>query len=258
MSISKHIRLIVTFLIISVSTITNTLAGSGEHHELVHWGYQGDTGPSHWGDISPEFSPCKEGRKRSPIDINDTVKSEMNSIKFNYHNSSLNIINNGHTIQVNYNKSSSMTIDRKKYNLIQVHFHAPSEHKIKGKSYPMAAHLVHKSNDGQMSVVAILMEEGKENAVINAVWKNLPKETGKNCVIKGVKINISKLLPKERSYYNYSGSLTTPPCTECVQWYILKTPVTVSKGQVDKFTTMFGNNARPVQPINERIVRESF
>ncbi len=219
------------------------------------WSYEGETGPSHWGDLSPEFIACKDGKRQSPVNIIGAVKADLEDITFDYSASQLKIINNGHTIQVNYDPGSSITVGGKTYELLQFHFHSPSEHTVDGKPYDMVAHLVHKSSDGQLAVVAVFMTKGVQNGFLQTIWDNLPAEEGIEEAVPGVKIDINDLLPADRTYYTYPGSLTTPPCSEIVSWYVLKTPVEVSVAQVSKFVSIFNKNVRPVQLLSGRVIK---
>lgn len=222
----------------------------------IEWGYQGEMGPENWGDLTTEFSTCKIGEEQSPINIQGNASnSNLPAIQFDYKYSEYEVVNDGSTIKVNYEPGSSITVAGKRYELLQFHFHAPTEHQINGKTYPMEAHLVHQSSDGQLAVVGVLMEEGEENAFISALWSNLPQQSGVDRVIQGVKINASALPPAEQSYYQYAGSLTTPPCSEGVNWMVLKQPIEVSKAQIQQFESIYSDNARPVQPLNNRQVK---
>jgi carbonic anhydrase len=221
------------------------------------WGYDGKAGASNWGDLKPEYATCKLGLNQSPIDIKGAEAAELDAIKFDYKTSPLKIIDNGHTIQANYASGSSITVNGKQYNLIQVHFHQPSEEKVDGKAYPMDAHLVHKSEDGKLAVVAVLLNEGKRNQFLQTLWKNIPKQKKQEVSVKNVNINLAKLLPTKQGYYSFAGSLTTPPCSEEVTWMVLNTPVEMSKAQIAKFGSYYSNNARPVQPLNDRSLKVS-
>ena len=254
----QNIVLTSAFLFLPFAATTASFAESGEHGHSIHWCYEGEYGPEHWGDMKNEYSKCKGGERQSPVGIALTEKANLDSINVNYYATPLKIINNGHTIQINYGSGSSISIGNKKYDLLQFHFHSPSEHKINGKTYDMEAHLVHKGEDGKLAVVAVLMEEGKANDFIKTLWSNLPKDEGKEHAITDLKINANQLLPKHMNYYTYSGSLTTPPCSEIVNWFVLKTPIEVSKAQLDKFTSIFRKSARPIQPLQGRVVKESF
>ena len=243
---------VVCFLPLSVTL------GQENHFDSAHdWKYTGDHGPEHWGDLSSEFSSCAIGKAQSPIDIRDPHSAQLPPIKFSYQPSSLKIINNGHTIQINYASGSTITVGAKTYELMQFHFHHPSEEKINGQAYPMAAHLVHKNNEGKLAVVAVLIEEGNANQLISTLWDSLPPEEGKELDLDRVKVDVNDLLPTNYKYYTYAGALTTPPCSEGVTWYVLQTPTPISKGQIDKFATIYPLNARPIQPLNGRVVQKS-
>ena len=226
-------------------------------HE-IHWGYEGEGGPEHWGTLKPEFVLCGSGVSQSPIDIDKTYKTTLDAIQVSYNETPLKIINNGHSIQVNYAPGSFITVDGEKYELLQFHFHAPSEHKVKGKFYDMELHLVHKNGRNELAVLGVFMKKGKPNNIVQVLWDNMLKEVDKENVVSGISVNASGLLPKDRSYYHYFGSLTTPPCSEGVNWSVLKTPIEVSEAQIEKFRTVMGvDNNRPVLPLNKRFALES-
>ncbi|MCI4625148.1 MAG: carbonic anhydrase family protein [Candidatus Magnetoovum sp. WYHC-5] len=222
----------------------------------AHWTYEGAEGPEHWGDLSPTYATCKIGKSQSPIDIPKVEAATETAIAFSYAQTPLKIINNGHTIQVNYSPNSTITINGKEYKLMQFHFHSPSEHTLMGESFPMEAHIVHATKDKELAVIGVLFKVGAENPFIKTLWEHLPQKVDKEETVKGVNINAKQLIPTNTAtYYNYSGSLTTPPCSENVNWNVLQTPIEVSQEQVDKFVSLIGKNARPVQPINERDVK---
>ncbi len=223
-----------------------------------HWGYEGSTGPAHWGSLDPTFSECALGDAQTPIDINKTYKAALDNLEFSYKKTPLKIINNGHSIQVNYGPGSTLVVDGKTYNLLQFHFHSPSENKVQGNFYDMEMHLVHKNDGNEIAVVGLFLKKGKPNSTIQAIWKNLPKKKNKEKVVKKITINVSDLLPENRAYYHFYGSLTTPPCSENVNWSILKTPVEVSEKQIKKFQSIMKHDTnRPVQPIKSRFILES-
>ncbi len=222
----------------------------------TEWSYKGDTGPDRWGDLSPEFKLCKTGKKQSPIDIRETKKEKLPKINFNYEKSKLKVINNGHTIKVKYDKGSYIKYEDKRCDLLQFHFHTPSEHLIKGRAFPMEVHFVHKCDDGNLLVIGVMMKQGKENKTIKDIWAVMPEEVGKS-VESDIKINAKNLLPKKRTYYTYEGSLTTPPCSEGVTWIVMKEGIEVSKSQIEKFRKLYDMNSRPVQPLNDRVVKEA-
>jgi len=220
------------------------------------WSYSGNNGPVKWGSLEKGYAVCKTGEQQSPIDIIDAKarKGDIASMLFNYKPSTLRIIDNGHTIQVNYDPGSYVSVEGKQYNLVQVEFHHPSEEKIDGKGHEMAVHLVHKTTDGRMAVVAVFLDPGKENPLLKTLWANLPQTKEQEHVVENVKINVVQLLPQDKGYYTYAGSLTTPPCTEDVTWFVLKTPVQVSADQIARFARIYPMNARPIQPFNSRDV----
>jgi carbonic anhydrase len=221
------------------------------------WLLAGAHGPKHWGSMQADYSTCKLGHQQSPIDIRATKKEKLPALEFAYQPSPLKIIDNGHTIQVNYAPGSSVTIGGVRYDLLQFHFHKPSEERINGRDYPMVAHLVHKNAEGKLGVVAVLFKQGAENPLVKTLWDALPTEKGQQQEPAGASIDIASLLPKAQGYYNFPGSLTTPPCSEEVNWFVLKQPVEMSAAQLKRFAALYKHNARPVQPLNGRTVLES-
>ena len=232
--------------------------GAQEHSSPEHtWDYGASRGPSHWAELNPEFAPCKNGHHQSPIDIHNPQKADLPAIQFDYKSSPLNIVDNGHTIMINYSPGSFITVGGKRYELKQFHFHRPSEEKINGKGYEMTVHLVHADEKGNLAVVAVLLEKGEDNALVHTLWKDLPKEKGKIESEKDVQIDADGLLPPDHSYYTFSGSLTTPPCSEDVTWFVLKHPVSVSAAEIEQFSNLYRDDARPTQPLYGRVVLES-
>jgi carbonic anhydrase len=221
------------------------------------WDYGDAHGPSHWGELEPEFAPCKSGHHQSPIDIRNPETAALPPILFDYKPSALDIIDNGHTIMINYAPGSSISVGGKKYALKQFHFHRPSEEKINGKGYDMTLHLVHADQEGKLAVVAVLLEKGADNPLIHELWNDIPKEKDKEALLKDIQINVGTLLPANRGYYTFSGSLTTPPCSEDVTWYVLKQSVQVSAAEIEQFSKLYRNDARPTQPLYDRVVLES-
>ena len=213
----------------------------------VHWDYAGEMGPENWGD---EFPTCGKGMKQSPLNITGPFEKSKDTLVVNYKEGPLKIVNNGHTIQVNVEPGSTLKINKEVYNLLQFHFHRPSEEQIDGKPMAMVIHFVHKNAEGKLAVLGVLLNEGKDNADINTLWSNAPKSEGPEVVVEKVKFNPNSLVPAAMTHYSYEGSLTTPPCTEGVNFYILKTTVDIAKKQVVDFP--FKRNARPVQPLNGR------
>jgi carbonic anhydrase len=227
------------------------------HAADLHWNYGDRAGPTEWGSLSPEFATCKLGKHQSPIDIHGAKTADLPAIEFHYQPSPLAVIDNGHTIQVNYAPGSWIDIGGARYDLVQFHFHKPSEEKIDGKTHAMVAHLVHKNADGKLAVVAVLLDGGGANAMIDSIWKNLPKEKEKQVLVADTTVDASALLPKDHGYYTFQGSLTTPPCSEDVKWLVLKAPMKVSDGEIATFAGVYPMNARPTQPLNGRLVQVS-
>jgi len=213
----------------------------------VHWSYDGDMGPERWGK---EFPTCAKGKSQSPLDIKGPFVKSRTVVTTDYKEGPLKMINNGHTIQVNVTPGSKIRIDGVAHELLQFHFHRPSEEKIDGKPMAMVVHFVHKSAEGKLAVLGVLLKEGNENPGIKTLWANMPMEEGPEVTPEGVNFNPANLLPREFDFYSYEGSLTTPPCTEGVRFYILKSTVNVAKEQVAAFP--FKRNARPVQELNGR------
>jgi carbonic anhydrase len=244
-------------LAIVAGAVLSVVAIACHSAEDPHWSYGGATGPAKWGSLEKGFSQCKLGQFQSPIDISDASarKGDLPSLLFAYKPSPLKIIDNGHTIQVNYSPGSFVTVEGKAYELVQFHFHRPSEEKIDGKAHDMVAHLVHQGPGGKLAVIAVLLDTGRENRLIKTLWDNLPKEKGKENVADAVKINAVDLLPANKGYYTFAGSLTTPPCSEQVTWFVLKTPVQVSADEIARFAKSYPMNARPVQPVNDRDIQ---
>jgi carbonic anhydrase len=249
---SKNLLLlaVVTTLALANPAFAQQTAGGA----APEWGYSGDRGPSNWGET---FETCGLGKQQSPIDIESPDKAKLMKITFSYQPSPLNVINNGHTIQVNYAPGSTIELDGKTYELQQFHFHHMSETAIGSKHQPMEAHLVHKDKEGNLLVVAVLLKKGRANSAVNTVWKDLPVEEGSAYSPAASTVEAFKLLPAKHDYYTFSGSLTTPPCSENVTWVVMTDPATVSKEQIDTFAKLYPHNARPVQPLNGRKVMES-
>lgn len=228
-------------------------------HTEVHWSYEGDTGPAKWAQLKPEFNLCAIGKRQSPINIDEevTLKGPAEPLRFNYVPSGAVVINNGHTIQVDVQGENFITVRGMRYRLAQFHFHTPSEEQINGQRYAMVVHLVHKSEDGALAVVAVLLQPGDPNPMIDKVWTYMPLDVGDQVRMPRDLLNLNELLPVDQRYYQFVGSLTTPPCTEGVLWMVLKQPVTISRAQYRLFTQLYSGNARPVQALNGRVVRDA-
>jgi carbonic anhydrase len=221
----------------------------------VHWAYAGDTGPDSWGRLKPEFQQCMLGKRQSPIDIRDGIPVQLDPIQFDYRSSAFRVIDNGHTVQVNVEPGNSITVGGRRFDLIQFHFHRPSEERINGRQYDMVAHLVHKDLDGRLAVVAVLMDQGKSHPLVQQVWNNLPLEKNQEQMAQA-SMDLNQLLPEHRQYYTYMGSLTTPPCSEGVLWMVMKQPAAMSRDQVAVFSKLYPMNARPIQSTSGRLIKE--
>jgi carbonic anhydrase len=220
------------------------------------WTYDGPAGAAHWHKLSPEYAACGEGKRQSPIDIRDGVRSQQEPLVFNYKPSALRVHNNGRTLEVPHDAGSQLSISGKTYELVGFHFHRPSEERINGRRFDMSAHLMHRSTDGQWLAVAVVFMAGDEHPFIKTLWNSIPLDVGMVEQAGAVKIDASQLLPKLRGYYTFMGSLTEPPCTEGVRWIVMRTPVQMSRNQLETFGRLYEMNARPVQPVNGRLIKE--
>lgn len=243
---------IVCFLALPLSSIAQH--GHAPEHS---WDYSDAHGPAHWGELNPDFGLCQNGHHQSPIDIQNPKITDLPPIQFNYKSAPLDIIDNGHTVMINYAPGSFISVGGKRYELKQFHFHRPSEEHVNGKTYPMSAHFVHADQEGRLAVVAVLLEQGADNPVLRELWRNLPRQKDKETILKNVQIDAAGLLPAERGYYTFDGSLTTPPCSEHVTWLVLRNPVSISAEEIEQFSKLYQNDARPTQPLYDRVVLES-
>ena len=220
-----------------------------------HWAYHGDIGPNHWGDLSPSFAACGKGMSQSPVDLHNADTARMQAIGFHYRVTPIYLLHNGHTVQANYKAGSSITIGEDQFDLLQFHFHTPSEHKVGGQAFPMEIHFVHKHQaSGRLAVVGVLVAPGNHNLAAQEIWDNLPQKANTTSDHPRTLINGRDLLPENKDYFRYMGSLTTPPCSEGVSWYVLQTPVQFSAAQIQRIGNLMGYNARPVQKRNHRMV----
>lgn len=222
----------------------------------AHWDYGGSGGPATWGRMKPEFSKCATGTRQSPIDIRDGIKVELDPVQFDYKPSGFRVVDNGHTVQVNLAAGNSIEVMGRRYELVQFHFHRPSEERVNGKQFEMVVHLVHKDLDGRLAVVAVLLDRGAAQGAVQSVWNNLPLEKGEEVPARTL-LNVNELLPPERRYFTYMGSLTTPPCSEGVLWMVMKQPVPISAEQIGIFARLYPMNARPIQSASGRLIKES-
>jgi carbonic anhydrase len=247
-SVSRIARATLLAVALSLAAFGVALAQEG-----VHWSYEGESGPEHWGQLSSGFAACAKGVEQSPVDIPAGAPVNPADIAFSYQPSAVNIFNNGHTVQVAYAKGGSITLDGVIYSLDQFHFHAASEHAIGGAHSPLEIHLVHKNAQGGLAVVGVLLKAGAENPAYAPVLRNLPAQVSRQpAPVAGAIVDANQLLPAQRGYWRYNGSLTTPPCSEGVKWLVMSTPVELSEAQIAAFTSLYKDDARPLQPFNSR------
>jgi carbonic anhydrase len=225
-------------------------------HAMPHWGYVGSEGPDNWGKLSPEFVTCEVGRNQSPVDIKDVIDANLPAIKFKYNMlSPADIVNNGHTVQVNLWSGGEITLDNELFTLKQFHFHTPSENTINGKHFPLEAHLVHLNEKNEIAVVAILFEPGEDDELLATLWKDIPLQAGDSHQLDAKALSAMEFEGELKNYYRFNGSLTTPPCSEGVRWIVMKATRHISKAQLSLFEkALIQPNNRPVQPLNARVV----
>jgi len=242
-----------TIILVGLVAIAGASFANGESH---HWSYFGKTGPAHWAELDRTFSACSMGKQQSPINIQtkSVHSAALPPLEFNYKPGALHIVDNGHTIQANIDPGSSMAFGKERYELIQLHFHHPSEERVDGKVFDMEAHLVHRDAKGNLAVVAVLFNSGKQSAMVETLWQHLPGKRELESSPNGVSIDPAELIPPNHSYFTYIGSRTTPPCAEGVRWLVLKSPQTLSKQEIATFAAHYPNDARPIQQLNHRNV----
>jgi len=228
-----------------------------DKNEKAHWGYTGDIRPDKWGTLDVAYKTCSEGKVQSPINIFPSTDENLQSLDLNYTALASSIIDNGHTVQVNIESGSSLTIGSDVYKLKQFHFHTPSENNIHDQSFPLEAHFVHATDDGKLAVIAVMFEEGTTNETLDKIWKTFPLKKEKEQTFSLTVDEVNSLMPTNKDYYKFMGSLTTPPCTEGVKWHVLKNPLSLSIEQKTKFLSLFKHaNNRPIQDTNGRIISE--
>lgn len=220
--------------------------------EGAHWSYEGAQGPSNWGDLDAASRVCSAGAQQSPLDIGETIHAALPPLRFRWARRASTIVNNGHTIQLNFAQGGTLGIGKESYNLLQVHFHRPSEHKIGGKSYPMEAHFVHRNAAGNLAVVGVMMTAGNTNPAFRRIVQSMPSAKGERPADPS--IDPFRLLPAQHGYFRYAGSLTTPPCSEIVDWNLLRMPIAVDEADIAAFAKLYPMNARPPQQANRRAV----
>ncbi len=247
------VRILVCHVVLCVG-VTAHAAGSA----APHWSYSGETGPAHWGAEDPSFAICSIGKHQSPINIEKAVVKDLPELKFDYKDTALKVADTGHSFQINATSGSGrITVGDDHYDFVQVHFHEPSEERVHGERYSMVAHIVHKNAKGDLAVVAVLIRKGKTNEFLKPIFDNFPPEGTAETDVVGKTVNMGSFLPEHHGYYTFDGSLTTPPCTENVRWFVLKSPVEASEAQLKQFEARYTHNSRPTQPLNGRVVEET-
>ena len=265
MDFSRFVFLLFFVACLSLTACSGYETEADEHggSHVVHWGYQADDGPSKWGAMKSEWRLCADGREQSPIDIANTEQIQLPEAAIDTPSAAqvdvlnqagvIGALDNGHTIQINSKTGETLTVGEKTYALVQFHFHAPSEHTVGGEHYPMEMHFVHQAAEGALAVVGVFIEAGTENPGITPLWAQLAEASGTESTVRVPKEFADQIFSGGTTpIYHYSGSLTTPPCSEGVQWYIRKTPTEFSRDQIAAFTAVYDHNNRPVQPLNER------
>jgi carbonic anhydrase len=252
----KTITLSLSF-VATIILATGCTSNIKTQHKHTPWSYEGDSSPQYWEHLDEKYSICGKGSMQTPINIIPTNNTDLLPLQLNYKTSAKNVINNGHSIQVNVLSGSNLLIDNQTYELKQFHFHTPSENNIQGNSYPLEAHFVHATQDGKLAVIAVMFEEGEENQILKKIWDKFPLKRDHHFSINLNADNIKSLLPSDKKYYKFMGSLTTPPCSENVKWIVLKDTMSISEKQVKQFFDIFGHpNNRLLQKRNDRIILE--
>ncbi len=264
---------LLTLTILPVTGIHASTQNAGGGH-AVHWGYAGSAGPTSWSSISNEFALCGSGKRQSPVNIQSEKSTALYPLRFQYQSVPLRVINNGHTIQANYDTvsgeqtvsiggkpysmhtksayNSTLMLGDVPYKLLQFHFHTPSEHAREGERYAMEVHLVHKNASGNLAVVGVLLKRGRQNPTLQKILDNVSGSVNEVNSVQSVSVNAADLLPRNHQVFHYSGSLTTPPCSENVNWFVMKAPMQVSAKQIRQFAKLIGKNARPLQGMHWR------
>lgn len=231
-------------------------AQPNENSPDIHWSYQETTGPDHWAELTPDFAICASGQSQSPINLTAAAAADLVNPDFRYKSVPLNVLNNGHTMQIPYAPGSYLTLDGQQYNLLQFHVHSPSEHAIEGQSWDAELHLVHQNDAGALAVVAVLLQADNTQTdnSYSVLSENLPTKPGEK-IRTGKLINAQSLLPNKTTTYRYHGSLTTPPCSESVTWLIMTEPLSLSTQQIDQYKALLNHNNRPLQALNHRSIQ---
>jgi carbonic anhydrase len=221
-------------------------------HNDTRWSYNGNSGPDHWSELNEDYKECNVGDQQSPIDLTGAIDAKIEKLNINWHAMPDTVTNNGHSIQINTPKGNFAEIDGDKFELLQFHMHHPSEHTLNGQHFPVELHFVHKSDDGRLGVVGVFIKEGQYNPTFQKILDNMPKSAGTTNSSKGVMVSPAKLLPENAEFYRYEGSLTTPPCSQIVDWAVYDQPIQASTKQINEFAALYPMNARPIQSPDRR------
>ena len=260
-----------TWLVVGIFALWNVAVAASDGDNLPHWSYAQGEGPAHWAELSPAYALCGEGLRQSPINLVENPRTDLvgamafgsHRIAFEYRASPLRIVrqshiadvlNSGHTIQINPEGESVLELDDERFRLVQYHFHAPSEHTLNGRRFPMELHAVHQSESGDLAVVGVFIESGATHPTMAKLWAHIPEKQGLMDHHEDVEISPGALLPDTLHVYRYSGSLTTPPCNEDVRWVVIAEPIEFSEEQIETFEEFYSGNNRPLQPLNGRKV----
>ncbi|EKY4302359.1 TPA: carbonic anhydrase [Salmonella enterica] len=239
-------------LMLALMLAASFSVGAAEHS--LHWGYEGQEDPGHWGKLSPDFALCETGKNQSPVNIQGALKTHRSKPVLVFQQGKQQIINDGHTIQINVSKGNTLRLDDDTFALQQFHFHTPSENEIDGKQFPLEGHFVYKDKDGSLVVLALMFKEGKANPQLAKAWKQMPAKVDQAAILTQ-SVDLNALLPENVGVYRFSGSLTTPPCSEGVTWMVLEKSVPASAEQIRQFRSVLHHaNNRPVQPLNGRVI----
>jgi len=263
--IKTYSGILLTGLLLTTAIEANEPVVEDKSKQAKEWGYVGEVAPKHWSELSEKFKMCAEGKQQSPINIEPNENQKLlpdldiqyikssKSLAHHTHTGHTKEVDNGHTVEVELEEGNFFNVDGETYELKQFHFHTPSENHIDGKSYPLEAHFVHATKEGKLAVIAVVFEEGKEHPTLKKLWKHFPMSVNNEMDISFDADDLNSMMPDDKSYYRFNGSLTTPPCTEGVKWFVFKTPLTVSKEEIEAIYKELGHtNNRPVQPTNNR------
>lgn len=241
-------------LLVSVLSCFLISPALAEEHSSQSWGYIGSGAPHKWGELGAGFEVCKSGTEQSPVNIDRFMQEGVPALNMAYSAVPLVVANTGYTVQVNVAPGTGFRANDTNFNLLNFQFRTPSEHYVDGAPYPMEAQFFHKAADGAVSIVSVMFKVGAHNPLIEGIWQNVP-QVGSSKDVSGVEINPSDLMPEDKSFFIYQGSLTAPPCTEGVTWYVMQEPIELSAQQLKAFQAVFPINARPIQDLGERTIK---